>query len=218
MRFGFQAGRITGDSLGRSALTFLSAVGSALSPGRSLATRLSPRLLVPLLLSPLLVAPWLLVPGAGLAPGRAQDLVGCQLIEGTLQCVPGITADPQQQIRILEGTIAADQKVEGAVEQKIAGLQRLELQGQASEGNLLRAVISADALASLPPSAFHWYRRSPKDSRWLLIVGASGSSYRLQAADASARVMVVVAVPAAGGGSQRAASAPVGPVQPKPAP
>jgi len=212
MNFGFQAGRITVDSLGRSALTFLSAVGCALSPGRSPATRLSPRLLVPLLLSPLLVAPWLL------APGRAQDLVGCQLIEGTLQCVPGITADPQQQIRILEGTIAADQKVEGAVEQKIAGLQRLELQGQASEGNLLRAVISADALASLPPSAFHWYRRSPKDSRWLLIVGASGSSYRLQAADASARVMVVVAVPAAGGGSQRAASVPVGPVQPKPAP
>ena len=160
----------------------------------------------------------LLAPGVGLAPGRAQDLVGCQLIEGTLQCVPGITADPQQQIRILEGTIAADQKLEGAVEQKIAGLQRLELQGQASEGNLLQAVISADALAALPPGAFHWYRRSPKDSRWLLIVGASGPSYRLQAADASARVMVVVAMPAAGGGSQRASSAPVGPVLAKTAP
>ncbi len=154
----------------------------------------------------------LLAPGVGLAPGRAQDLVGCQLIEGTLQCVPGITADPQQQIRILEGTIAADQKLEGAVEQNIAGLQRLELQGQASQGAMLRAVISADALASLPPGAFHWYRRTAKDSRWLLIVGATGPSYRLQPADANALVMVVVAVPAAGGGSQRAASAPLGPV------
>ncbi len=205
------------ESSGRSALASLSAVrralapgGRSLIPGRSLAALLSP-----VLLSPLLVAPLLLAPGAGLAPGRAQDLVGCQLIEGTLQCVPGVTADPQQQIRILEGTIAADQKLEGAVEQTIAGLQHLELQGQASEGNLLRAVIRADALASLPPGAFHWYRRTAKDSRWLLIVGASGPSYRLQAADANARVMVVVAVPAPGGGSQRAASAPVGPVQAK---
>ena len=178
-----------------------------LNPGRALAA-----LLPPLLLSPLLVAPLLLAPAVGLAPGRAQDLVGCQLIEGTLQCVPGITADPQQQIRILEGTIAADQKLEGAVEQNIAGLQRLELQGQASQGAMLRAVISADALASLPPGAFHWYRRTAKDSRWLLIVGATGPSYRLQPADANALVMVVVAVPAAGGGSQRAASAPLGPV------
>ncbi len=178
--------------------------GRALIPGLSLAA----------LLSPLLPAP---LPGAGLAPSRAQDLVGCQILEGTLQCVPGITADPQQQIRILEGTIAADQKLEGAVETGIAGLQRLELQGQASEGKLLRAVITADALASLPPSAFHWYRRTPKDSRWLLITGAAGPSYRLQAADANALVMVVVAVPGAGG-SQRTSSAPAGPVQPRTTP
>ena len=178
----------------------LSANGRALVPALSLVTLLLP-----------------LLPGAGLAPSRAQDLVGCQIIEGSLQCVPGITADPQQQIRILEGTITADQKLEGALETGIAGLQRLELQGQASEGNLLRAVITADALASLPPSAFHWYRRTPKDSRWLLITGAAGPSYRLQAADANAMVMVVVAVPGAGG-SQRTSSAPAGPVQPRTAP
>ncbi|MFZ0406857.1 MAG: hypothetical protein WAM11_01925 [Cyanobium sp.] len=174
------------------------------------------RVLVPGLSLAALLSP-LGLPIAALAPLRAQDLVGCQLVEGTLQCVPGITADPQQQIRILEGTIAADQKLEGAIEQGIAGLQHLELQGQAREGKLLRAVITADALAALPPSAFHWYRRTPGDSRWLLIVGASGPSYQLQAADTKAVVMVVVAVPGSSG-SQRAASAPVGPVVPVSAP
>ena len=214
MSFGARGGRITVESPGRSALSFLSANSRPLSPARRACQGLPPWLSLAALLSPLWLSPLLPLPGAGLAPLRAQDLVGCQLIEGTLQCVPGITADPQQQIRILEATITADQKLEGAVEQGIAGLQRLELQGEASEGNLLRAVITADALASLPPSAFHWYRRSPQDSRWLLIVGASGSTYRLQAADANARVMVVVAVPGTSG-SQRAASAAVGPVQKK---
>lgn len=208
------------DSSGRSALASLTAVRRALSSsGRGPSQeRFLTALLSSLVLAPILVAPSLMLPEAGLPPGRAQDLVGCQLVEGTLQCVPGITADPQQQIRILEGTISADQKLEGVVEQGIAGLQRLVLQGQASQGSLVQAVINADALASLPPSAFHWYRRTPTDSRWLLIVGASGPSYRLQAADANARVMVVVAVPAPGGGSQRAASAPLGPVQARTAP
>lgn len=202
-----QPGRIRADTSGRSALASLSAVRRALSTsGRTLIPGLS----LAALLSPLL-------PGTGLTPSRAQDLVGCQIIEGSLQCVPGITADPQQQIRILEGTISADQKLEGAIETGIAGLQRLELQGQASEGNLLRAVITAAALASLPPSAFHWYRRTPKDNRWLLITGAAGPSYRLQAADANAMVMVVVAAPGPGG-SQRTSSAPAGPVQPKTTP
>jgi len=60
----------------------------------------------------------LVVPTAGLG----QDLVGCQLLEGTLQCVPGTTASPQQQIRILEGEIQRDQALEGAVEQGIRAL------------------------------------------------------------------------------------------------
>ncbi len=210
MSFSAKGVRITVESLGRSALSFFSVIRRPLSPFSRAGRGLIPGLSLAALLSPLWLSP-LLLPGSALAPVRAQDLVGCQLIDGTLQCVPGITADPQQQIRILEGTIAADQKLEGAIEQGIAGLQQLELQGEASEGKLLRAVITADALASLPPSAFHWYRRTPQDSRWLLIGGASGSTYRLQAADANARVMVVVAVPGAGG-SQRAASAPIGPV------
>lgn len=51
----------------------------------------------------------LVIPTAGLG----QDLVGCQLVEGTLQCVPGTTASPQQQIRILEGEIQRDRGLEG---------------------------------------------------------------------------------------------------------
>ena len=198
-------GRIRPYSPGRIALALFSVVRRAgLSAGRAR------RALIPALSLATLLSPFVL-PTPGLAPLWAQDLVGCQLVEGTLQCVPGVTADPQQQIRILEGTIATDQKLEGAIEQDIAGVQRLVLQGQAAEGQLLKAVITADGVTALPPSAFHWYRRTPQDSRWLLIAGASGPSYQLQAADANALVMVVVAVPTAGG-SQRSTSAPVGPV------
>jgi len=198
-------GRIRPVTSGRIALTLSSAVHRAgLSAGRA-RRALIPALSLAALLSPLVL------PTSGLAPLRAQDLVGCQLVEGTLQCVPGVTADPQQQIRILEGTIATDQKLEGAIEQGIAGVQRLVLQGQAAEGQLLKAVVTADGVKVLTPSAFHWYRRTPQDSSWRLIAGASGPSYQLQAADANALVMVVVAVPVAGG-SQRSTSAPVGPV------
>ena len=96
----------------------------------------------------------LLLMGSGVAGLKAQDLVGCQLVEGTLQCVPGITADPQQQIKLLRQEIAGDQRIEGAVEQRIAGLNQLLLQGEARQGALLQA--TADGLAALPPSAFHW--------------------------------------------------------------
>ena len=145
-------------------------------------------------------------PGAGF---KAQDLVGCQLVQGTLQCVPGITADPQQQIQLLRQEIAGDQRIEGAVEQRIAGLNQLLLQGEARQGALLQA--TADGLAALPPSAFHWYRLAPGRRHWQLIEGASGPSYALTPADVAYEVMVVVAVPTSGG-SQRSVSPAVGPV------
>lgn len=56
-----------------------------------------PRLhLRPLLLLSLLAA----VSGGAPAgtPAAAQDLIGCQLVGATLQCVPGVTESPQQQI------------------------------------------------------------------------------------------------------------------------
>ena len=159
-------------------------------------------------LAPLAVALPLVAPGLG----RAQDLVGCQLVEGTLQCVPGITASPQQQIRILEGEIGRDQALEGAVQQAIDGLGPLVLLGETRQGQLLRASLAADRAAGLPPSAFHWYRRPPGRLVWELINTASGPTYILQPGDVAYQVMVVVAIPSAGG-SQRSASAPVGPVK-----
>ena len=155
---------------------------------------------------------------SGLAAPRAgftQDLVGCQLTDdGQLQCVPGVSADPQSQIRALRQEISTDLQLQGAVQQQINGLEQLALTGQAIEGQLLQATLAADALAGVSPSAFHWYRLSPGSNRWVLIQGASGPTYRLQPVDVQARVMVVVAIPAPSGGSQRQPAQSVGPVQP----
>ena len=157
-----------------------------------------------------------LAAGLGLpTAGHAQDLVGCQLTDdGQLQCVPGVSADPQSQIRAMRQEISTDLQLEGAVQQQINGLQQLVLAGQAAEGQLLRATVTADAVAGLPPSAFHWYRLTPGSTRWVLISGASGPTYVLQPADVTARVMVVVALPNPNGGSARQPSKAVGPVQP----
>jgi hypothetical protein len=163
-------------------------------------------------IAPLLLALLVPLPLQAPLPLKAQDMLdGCQLVDGSLQCVPGVTADPQQQIRDLNQQISADQKLETAVQQQINGLQQLVLQGQAAEGTLLQATLTADALAGLPPNAFHWYRLPAGKTRWLLIQGASGPTYVLGQQDVNARVMVVVAVPSASG-SQRQASTPVGPV------
>jgi hypothetical protein len=147
---------------------------------------------------------------------RAQDLVGCQLVGGTLQCVPGLDASPQQQIRVLRGEIAADQQLEGAVEQRIEGLQQLVLEGQAQVGSLLQASLQGEAAATLaamgPELGYHWYRLAPGRSRWERIPEAQGASYTLTSNDIAYEVMVVV-VRSEGGTTQRVASAPVGPVR-----
>ena len=158
----------------------------------------------------------LLLAGSLAAPAslQAQEMLdGCQLVDGTLQCVPGVTADPQQQIRDLRSEIATDQQLENTVQQQITGLQQLVLQGQAAEGTLLQATLTADALAGLPPNAFHWYRLPMGSSRWVLIQQANGPTYVLGEQDVNAQIMVVVAVPKTSGGSQRQASKPVGPVK-----
>ena len=150
----------------------------------------------------------LVIPTAGLG----QDLVGCQLVEGTLQCVPGTTASPQQQIRILEGEIQRDRGLEGAVEQGIRALGPLVLAGEARQGQLLRVTLEADRAAALPPSAFHWYRRAPGRLMWELIPAANGPTYSPVSGDVAYQIMVIVAVPSASG-SDRSSSAPLGPVR-----
>lgn len=164
------------------------------------------------------LAPLLALAGlCAVAPGQAQDLVGCSLVDGQLSCVPGVSSDPQAQIRALRQQIGTDLALEGAVQQQIQGLEALVVVGELVQGGLLVASLPVDApqdlLAGLPPGGFHWYRLSPGGSSWVLINGASGPTYRLQPLDVGAQLMVVVARPTAQG-SQRQASAVVGPVRP----
>jgi hypothetical protein len=142
---------------------------------------------------------------------RSQDLVGCSLVDGQLSCVPGVSADPQAQIRALRSQISATQAQESAVQQQIDGLESLVLRGEAMEGSLLQAGLSDGLLTELPASAFHWYRLSVGSSHWLWIETAQGPSYRLSAADVGGQVIVVV-VQSDAAGPKRQASRPVGPI------
>ena len=55
-----------------------------------------------------------LLPAATQAQGM---LPGCRLEGGSLQCVPGLTADPQQQINVLNKEISTDVQAEGRIKQ-----------------------------------------------------------------------------------------------------
>jgi len=146
-------------------------------------------------------------------PGRAQDLVGCRLVGATLQCVPGVTESPQQQIQQLQQQISTDIQLEGVVQQRIDGLQQLALNGNAAVGSLLTAAAQLDANAALPQAQYHWYRLKPGQRTWVLIEGAQGTTYVPAAVDIGQNLMVVVVVNQ-NGVVKRIASAPVGPVQP----
>jgi len=143
---------------------------------------------------------------------RAQDLVGCQLVDGTLQCVPGVTESPQQQIQQLQQQISTDVKLEGAVQQRIDGLQKLVLSGNAAVGQLLTAAAQINAQAALPQANYHWYRMKPGTRSWVLIEGANGTAYVPGTLDVGQNLMVVVVVNQ-NGQVKRVASTPVGPVQ-----
>ena len=143
----------------------------------------------------------------------AQDLVGCQLVGASLQCVPGVTETPQQQIRQLQQQISTDIQLEGAVQQRIDGLQQLVLQGNAAVGAVLTATAVADAAAALPEANYHWYRLKPGQSNWVLIETAQGTTYVPAPLDVGQNLMVV-AVVKQNGQVKRLASQPLGPVQP----
>lgn len=161
---------------------------------------------------PLLIATGLglLLPAASLV--RAQDLVGCRLVEATLQCLPGLDATPQQQIRILQGEISNDLRQEALVQQDIDGLQQVLLDGRAVEGDLLRARLALEPGLALNGVSYHWYRHAPGRLHWELIPAAQGDSYSISRNDIAYELMVVVVVQGADG-VQRASSAPVGPVR-----
>ena len=157
--------------------------------------------------APLLVA---LALASGLAV-QAQDLVGCRLVGASLQCIPGVTESAQQQISTFRDQISADLELEGAIQQQINGIQSLVIAGEAIEGRLLKATIQADANAALAPPQYHWYRRSPGTTTWLLIESAQGTTYVPAPVDVGQNLMVV-AVVKQDGQVKRIASAPVGPV------
>jgi hypothetical protein len=154
----------------------------------------------------------LALPGLVSAAAVAQDLVGCQLVGATLQCVPGVTESPQQQIRQLQQQVSTDLQLEGAVQQQINGLRQLVLAGDVAVGAMLTATAVADAQAALPSANYHWYRLKPGQRSWVLIEGANGTTYVPAPIDIGQNLMVV-AVVNQNGQVQRVASSPVGPVR-----
>ncbi len=144
--------------------------------------------------------------------GRAQDLVGCRLVEATLQCLPGVDATPQQQIGILKNQISGELQEEALVEQRIEGLQQVVLNGEAMEGSLIRAELATQAGANLGSVNYHWYRLAPGRNNWELIPSAQGANYTVSRSDIAYELMVVVVVTTPDG-TRRTPSAPVGPVR-----
>ncbi|CAK6691822.1 hypothetical protein [Synechococcus sp. CBW1107] len=146
-------------------------------------------------------------------PLQAQDLVGCRLVGANLQCVAGVDESPQLQIQQLQQQISTDIQLEGVVQHRIDGLQKLVLEGDAAVGAALTATAVADAQAALPTANYHWYRIKPGQRSWVLIEGANGTTYVPAPVDIGQNIMVV-AVVNQNGQVKRVASQPLGPVQP----
>ena len=138
--------------------------------------------------------------------------MGCQLIGGQLECVPGMDhLKPQQQIKVLKQQIDATSQRASELEADIQTLGELELAGEAIAGELIKARWLAANQAGAQPTLIHWYRQG--ESGWLLIPGAVGSSYIAQPDDVGLELMAV-AIVITPEGHRRVASAPLGPVRP----
>ena len=159
---------------------------------------------------------WALLLGTGLlgpaTAGWSQDMVGCQLVGASLQCIPGVTADPQQQIKIMRQEISNDIQLEGAVQQQISGLQQLVLKGKAAVGQLLVATAQLDASMAVPQANYHWCRLAPGQRSWVLIESAQDTTYVPAAIDIGQQVMVV-AVVNQNGTVKRVSSVAIGPIR-----
>lgn len=158
------------------------------------------------------LSPLLLVLMTGLPVGTsAQGLLpGCRLENGSLQCVPGLTADPQQQIKVLEGQINRDVQTEGHLEQAIEGLKRFELIGEAKEGQLIKAKLMLQG-GGFEEVHIHWYRRN-NQGNWQLVDNVTESTYRVGPSDRGDQLMAVLVVRTSNGKVQRISSNVLGPV------
>ena len=143
---------------------------------------------------------------------RGQGMLpGCRLENGSLQCVPGLTATPQQQIEVLDGDITHDQQAEGRIVQAIAGLKRFAVVGKPRQRALLRAELAFDD-STIETLTIHWYRRSA-NGHWQLINSASERTYVISAEDAGRSVMAVLTVTTDQGKVLKTNSNAVGPIE-----
>ena len=119
-------------------------------------------------------------------------LVGCRL-GATLQCVPGLTMTPQQQINVLKQDITPDKMVEGMIVQTIQGRERFELRGDAKVGSLLQTTLefNPDEFAEVQ---VHWYRQNKGDVNWSLVGEVDARAYKLTPQDLDTSVMAVIAL------------------------
>ena len=138
--------------------------------------------------------------------------MGCQLIGGQLECVPGMDhLKPQQQINVLKQQIDATNQQATELQAAIESLGELELAGEAIAGELIEARWLAVNPGGPQPTLIHWYRQG--ESGWLLIPGAVGNSYTAQPSDVGLELMAV-AIVITPEGHRRVASTPLGPVRP----
>ncbi|WP_255477194.1 hypothetical protein [Synechococcus sp. BIOS-U3-1] len=137
-------------------------------------------------------------------------LPGCRLDNGSLQCVPGLTASPEKQIQVLDGQIQQGLQQEGHLQQAITGLQRFALVGEAREGALLKAVLKLEG-ADIDELDVHWYRRSGQGN-WTLVESGKGHNHRVGPEDRDDRLMAVLVVRGSNGNIQRISSNVIGPI------
>ena len=138
--------------------------------------------------------------------------MGCQLIGGQLECVPGMDhLKPQQQINVLKQQIDATNQRATELQAAIESLGELELAGEAIAGELIEARWLAANPGGPQPTLIHWYRQG--EQGWLLIPGAVGNGYTAQPSDVGLELMAV-AIVITPEGHRRVASTPLGPVRP----
>ena len=151
-----------------------------------------------------------LMAGVPLGASAQGMLPGCRLENGSLQCVPGLTASPEQQIQVLDGQIDQGLQQEGRLQQTIQGLKRFVLVGEAKEGALLKAELSLQA-TDVDELDVHWYRRRGQGN-WTLVESGSGRSYRIGPQDHQDQLMAVLVVRDQDGSIKRISSNVIGPI------
>lgn len=149
-----------------------------------------------------------LLPAATQARGM---LPGCRLEGGSLQCVPGLTADPQQQINVLNKEISTDVQAEGRIKQTIQGLKQFVLIGEAREGQLIKTKFDLQG-EQINSVHIHWYQRQG-DGHWKLVSDRSEETYQISQDDQGSQIMAVLVVATSDGQAQRVSSNVIGPIR-----